>query len=122
DVLAAALGLECCAATTLEVVRGHLAGKLAGPIIGRQGKAVTLEQFATAAGVPLSQTVAIGDVANDLDMLQAAGLGVAFNAKPVVRKQADTAVNVPYLDTIAYILGVTREEIEEADLNDGYHD
>jgi uncharacterized protein YjbJ (UPF0337 family) len=59
--------------------------------------------------------VAIGDGANDLDMLAAAGLGVAFNAKPVVREAADTAVTMPYLDSVAYLLGITREEIEAAD-------
>ncbi|NUS16451.1 MAG: HAD hydrolase family protein, partial [Streptomyces sp.] len=74
---------------------------------------------AEQAGVPLSQTVAIGDGANDLDMLNAAGLGVAFNAKPVVREAADTAVNVPFLDTVLFLLGVTREEIEAADALDG---
>ena len=59
--------------------------------------------------------MAIGDGANDLDMLNAAGLGVAFNAKPVVREAAHTAVNVPFLDTVLYLLGVTREEVEAAD-------
>jgi phosphoserine phosphatase len=68
--------------------------------------------------VPLSQTVAIGDGANDLDMLNAAGLGVAFNAKPVVREAAHTAVNVPFLDTVLYLLGVTREEVEAADAHE----
>ena len=63
--------------------------------------------------------MAIGDGANDLDMLAAAGLGIAFNAKPIVREQADTAVNVPYLDAVLYLLGITREEIEEADAADG---
>jgi phosphoserine phosphatase len=65
--------------------------------------------------VPLTQTIAIGDGANDLDMLGRAGLGVAFNAKPVVREAADTALNVPYLDAILYLLGITREEINAAD-------
>ncbi|NHA69087.1 HAD hydrolase family protein, partial [Phycicoccus flavus] len=69
-------------------------------------------------GLPLSRTVAIGDGANDLDMLGAAGLGVAFNAKPVVREQADTAVTVPYLDTVLFLLGVSREEIEDADTSE----
>lgn len=68
--------------------------------------------------MPLSQTVAIGDGANDLDMLNAAGLGVAFNAKPVVRQAAHTAVNVPFLDTVLYLLGVTREEVEAADTHE----
>jgi phosphoserine phosphatase len=67
----------------------------------------------------MSRTVAVGDGANDLDMLAAAGLGIAFNAKPIVREQADTAVNVPYLDAVLYLLGITREEIEDADEADG---
>ena len=67
------------------------------------------------AGVPLAQTVAIGDGANDLDMLQTAGLGIAFNAKPLVQEAADTSVNVPYLDTILFLLGISREEVEVAD-------
>lgn len=115
DVLVEQLGLDYAAANTLEVVDGKLTGELVGPIIDRKGKATTLKRFAAEAGVPLEQTVAVGDGANDLDMLQTAGLGVAFNAKPVVRQQADTSVNVPYLDTIAFILGITREEIEDAD-------
>ncbi|GAA0989832.1 MULTISPECIES: phosphoserine phosphatase SerB [Nocardiopsidaceae] len=117
DVLVERLGLDYSAANTLEVVDGTLTGELVGPIIDRKGKATTLKRFAAEAGVPLEQTVAVGDGANDLDMLQVAGLGVAFNAKPVVRQQADTSVNVPYLDTIAFILGITREEIEAADLH-----
>ena len=78
-----------------------------------------LERFARDSGVPMSQTVAIGDGANDLDMLGRAGLGIAFNAKPVVRQAADASVNVPYLDTILYLLGISREEIEEADAQAG---
>ncbi|WP_017584029.1 phosphoserine phosphatase SerB [Nocardiopsis valliformis] len=116
DVLVENLGLDYSAANTLEILDGKLTGNLVGPIIDRKGKATTLQRFAEEAGVPLEQTVAVGDGANDLDMLQTAGLGVAFNAKPVVRQQADTSVNVPYLDTIAFILGITREEIEAADL------
>ena len=85
---------------------------------GALGRAV-VRRFAADAGLPLSRTVAIGDGANDLDMLAAAGLGVAFNAKPVVREQAHTAVNVPYLDAVLYLLGISREEVEEADAADG---
>ena len=96
-------------------VDGKLTGELVGPVIDRKGKATALERFAAEAGVPLSQTVAIGDGANDLDMLRVAGLGVAFNAKPVVRAQADTSVNVPYLDTVLFLLGISREEVEAAD-------
>ena len=69
--------------------------------------------------MPEGATIAIGDGANDLDMLNAAGLGIAFNAKPVVQQAAHTAVNVPYLDAIMYLLGISREEVEAADAADG---
>lgn len=117
DTLVEQLGIDYSAANTLEVVDGTLTGRLIGPIVDRPGKAVALRNFAAEAGVPLNQTVAIGDGANDLDMLQAAGLGVAFNAKPVVREQADTSVNFPYLDAIVFLLGISREEIDAADLD-----
>jgi len=119
DHLAATLGLDYAVANTLEVKDGRLTGRLVGPVIDRAAKAAALERFALDAGVPISQTVAIGDGANDLDMLSRAGLGVAFNAKPIVREAADTALNVPYLDTILYLLGISREEIEEADAEAG---
>jgi phosphoserine phosphatase len=115
DALAADLGVDYSAANTLEVVDDRLTGRLVGPVLDRAGKAAALRQFAAEAGIPMSNTIAIGDGANDLDMLTEAGLGVAFNAKPVVRQAADAALSVPYLDAIAYLLGVTREEIEAAD-------
>lgn len=102
-------------ANELELEDGHLTGRLVGEVVDRAGKAAALREFAATEGLPLSRTVAIGDGANDLDMLQTAGLGVAFNAKPVVRSQADTSVNVPYLDTVLFLLGISRDEIEEAD-------
>jgi phosphoserine phosphatase len=119
DALVADLGIDYSAANTLEVVDGRLTGRVVGEIVDRPGKARALERFASQAGVPLSQTVAIGDGANDLDMLAAAGLGIAFNAKPVVRQAADTALNVPYLDSILYLLGISRDEVEAADAEDG---
>src|SRR5690606_5966276 len=115
DALRDHLGLDFAAANTLEVVDGRLTGRVTGPVVDRAGKAALLRRFAAEAGVPLSRTVAIGDGANDLDMLNAAGLGVAFNAKPLVRQAAHTAVNVPFLDTVLYLLGITREEVEAAD-------
>ncbi|WP_314172956.1 phosphoserine phosphatase SerB [Streptomyces winkii] len=115
DALQEELGLDFAAANTLEVVDGKLTGRVTGDIVDREGKARLLRRFASEAGVPLAQTVAIGDGANDLGMLNAAGLGVAFNAKPLVREAAHTAVNVPFLDTVLYLLGVTREEVEAAD-------
>ncbi|MFD3481251.1 phosphoserine phosphatase SerB [Streptomyces sp. NPDC058695] len=118
DDLQDRLGLDFAQANTLEIVDGKLTGRVTGEIVDRAGKARLLRRFAAEAGVPLAQTVAIGDGANDLDMLNAAGLGVAFNAKPVVREAAHTAVNVPFLDTVLYLLGITREEVEAADAHD----
>jgi phosphoserine phosphatase len=118
DVLAADLGIDYAAANVLEIEAGKLTGRLVGPIIDRPGKAAALERFAAEAGVPLSQTVAIGDGANDLDMLAVAGLGIAYNAKPVVREAADTALSVPYMDTIAFLLGISRDDIDAADAED----
>ncbi|MET9066739.1 phosphoserine phosphatase SerB [Streptosporangium sandarakinum] len=119
DALVEDLGIDYSAANTLEVVDGVLTGRVVGEILDRPGKARALERFAREAGIPISQTVAIGDGANDLDMLSAAGLGIAFNAKPVVREAADAAVNVPYLDSILYLLGIPRAEVEAADAEDG---
>jgi phosphoserine phosphatase len=118
DGLVAELGIDYAAANTLEVADGRLTGRLVGPVLDRAGKADALVRFARAAGVPLSQTVAIGDGANDIDMLARAGLGIAFNAHPLVREAADAAVNVPHLDAILYLLGIPREEIEAADAAD----
>ena len=119
DKIAADLGIHHVAANELEIVDDRLTGRIVGPILDRVGKADALRRFAADSDVTISHTVAIGDGANDLDMLAAAGLGVAFNAKPVVQQAADTAVNVPYLDTIAYLLGISREEIEAADAEAG---
>jgi phosphoserine phosphatase len=119
DHLVAELDIDYSAANTLEIVDGRLTGGLVGPVVDRPGKAAALRRFAADAGVPLSQTVAVGDGANDLDMLEAAGLGIAFNAKPVVRQAADASVTVPYLDPILYLLGISRPEIEAADALDG---
>jgi phosphoserine phosphatase len=116
--LAAGLDIQHVRANVLEVEAGVLTGRVVGPVVDRAGKAAALRAFAAAEGLPLARTVAIGDGANDLDMLAAAGLGIAFNAKPVVRAQADAAVTVPYLDAVLYLLGIPRAEIEEADAAD----
>jgi phosphoserine phosphatase len=108
-------GIDHLAANELEMKNGVLTGGLVGPIVDRVGKADALIRFAAAAGVPQSRTIAVGDGANDLDMLAAAGLGIAFNAKPMVRDAADTALSVPYLDAILFLLGITRGEVESAD-------
>jgi phosphoserine phosphatase len=109
--LAAELGIDYVAANSLEIAAGKLTGRLSGPVIDRAGKADALRRFASEAGVPLSQTVAVGDGANDLDMIAAAGLGVAFNARPVVRDAADTSLSVPYLDAILYLLGISSDDV-----------
>ena len=119
DRIASDLGIDFAAANELEVVEGRLTGRIVGAVVDRAGKADALRRFAAAAGVSEAATVAIGDGANDLDMLSAAGLGIAFNAKPVVQQAADTAVNVPYLDAIMYLLGISREEVEAADALEG---
>ncbi len=117
--LADELMLDFVAANELEIVDGKLTGRLVGTIIDRPGKAQALRDFADKAGVPLEQTVAVGDGANDIDMLTAAGLGVAFNAKPALREIADASLSYPYLDTVLFVLGITRGEIEAADAVDG---
>jgi phosphoserine phosphatase len=119
DPLAHELMLDYVAANELEIVDGILTGRVVGQIIDRPGKAKALRDFAHQAGVPMEQTVAVGDGANDIDMLAAAGLGVAFNAKPALREVADASLSHPYLDTVLFLLGVTRAEIEAADAADG---
>jgi phosphoserine phosphatase len=118
DWLTAELGLDFAAANTLEIANGTLTGRITGELIDRPGKERMLRQFAAEARVPLSQTVAVGDGANDLDMIAAAGLGIAFNAKPMVRSAADASVSVPHLDVILYLLGISREDVEAADAAD----
>ena len=115
DHLAEQLGIDHSHANRLEVVDGKLTGRTTGPLVDRQEKAEFVRTIAAKEGIPLDQVVAVGDGANDLDMLSAAGLGIAFNARPVVRQAADASVNVPYLDAILFVLGINRHEIEEAE-------
>jgi phosphoserine phosphatase len=117
--LADELSLDFVRANTLEIVDGKLTGRVVGEVVDRAGKATALRAFAAEAGVPMEQTIAVGDGANDIDMLSAAGLGIAFNAKPALREVADTALSQPFLDAVLFILGITRDEIEAADAIDG---
>ncbi|MBL1079204.1 phosphoserine phosphatase SerB [Nocardia sp. 2] len=119
EPLAHELELDFVQANTLEVIDGKLTGKVVGEIVDRAAKAVALRRFAAETGVAMEQTVAVGDGANDIDMLNAAGLGIAFQAKPALREVADAALSHPYLDAVLFILGVTREEVEAADALDG---
>lgn len=117
--LAADLGLDYVRANTLEIEDGKLTGRVIGPVVDRAAKAKFLAEFAADSGLALSQTVAVGDGANDIDMLSRAGLGIAFNAKPALREVADASVNHPFLDEVLYILGIPREEIDSAVLEGG---
>ncbi|MTA31717.1 MAG: phosphoserine phosphatase SerB [Actinobacteria bacterium] len=109
------LGIKHMRANNLEIIDGKITGNLVGPIIDRAGKANALREFAAEHSVALEQTIAIGDGANDLDMIAVAGLGIAFNAKPAVKAAADSSLSAPYLDSVLYLLGITREEVEESD-------
>jgi phosphoserine phosphatase len=117
--IAAELGVTDVRANTLEVKDGVLTGNVIGPVIDRLSKKSAMEAFARQYSIPMRRTIAIGDGANDVDMLAAAGLGIAFNAKAAARAAADTAVNVPYLDSVLFLIGITREEIESADAREG---
>ena len=113
------LGLDFAAANELEIVDGKLTGRVVGDVVDRAGKAKVLRRVAGEYDIPLEQCVAVGDGANDIDMLSAAGMGVAFNAKPALREVADTALSHPYLDAVLFVLGLTRGEVEAADAADG---
>jgi phosphoserine phosphatase len=104
--LISALSIRYYKANKLEIVAGVLTGGLVGPVIDRAAKADALREFAAASEVTLEQTVAIGDGANDLDMMAAAGLSIAFNAKPVVVEAADLAINEPSLRSVISLISV----------------
>ena len=108
------LDIKYFKANTLGIESGFLTGEVVGPIIDRAAKADALREFAAAESIAMEQTIAIGDGANDLDMIAAAGLGIAFNAKPAVKAAADSSVSQPYLDSVLYLLGIAREDIEES--------
>ncbi|AKK03869.1 phosphoserine phosphatase SerB [Corynebacterium epidermidicanis] len=112
--LAEDLDLDFVRANTLEIIDGKLTGRVVGDIVDREAKAKFLREFAEHCGLDMSQTVAVGDGANDIDMLSVAGLGIAFNAKPALREVADASVTTPYLDEVLYMLGVTQTEVEHA--------
>jgi phosphoserine phosphatase len=104
--LAAKLGLDFARANDLEVVDGRLTGKVQGRIVDRAVKAESLREWAAESGIALTQTIAVGDGANDLDMLATAALGVAFNAKPIVRQQADIVIEKQDLRELIPVLGL----------------
>lgn len=108
------LGIKYFRANKLGIADGVLTGEIVGPVIDRAAKAQALREFAERELITMAQTVAIGDGANDLDMIAAAGLGIAFNAKPAVKAAADSSITSPYLDSVLYLLGIPREAIESA--------
>jgi phosphoserine phosphatase len=109
--VATKLGLDFFAANELEIQDSRLTGRIIGEVIDRQAKAAVLRRFASFYGIPLSQCVAVGDGANDIDMLTTAGLGVALNAKPALREVADTVLSQPSMEAILFVLGISDEVI-----------
>ncbi|GAA4375192.1 phosphoserine phosphatase SerB [Agromyces bauzanensis] len=106
DPLATRLGLDFCRANRLEVADGRLTGRVDGPIVDAHAKAASLDEWAEASGIRPDRTVAVGDGANDLEMLGRAALGVAFCAKPVVRERAEVAIDRPDLSQVLALLGL----------------
>jgi phosphoserine phosphatase len=90
--LAATFGITLTRANALEVVDGRLTGRVSGPVVDRAAKERILREYAATVGIPMERTIAIGDGANDIDMVQAAGFGIAYNAKPLLCDAADAVV------------------------------
>ncbi len=106
--VAAELGMDEFFANTLEVSAGLLTGAVVPPIVNAEYKEAKLREIAASMGISMRQTMAVGDGANDLKMLNAAGIGVAFRAKPVVRSQARYQLSTVGLDGALYFLGKRR--------------
>lgn len=113
DRLRQRLNLDYAYANVLEIEDGRLTGRVVGPIVDAVGKRQALLDIAERENIELAQTLAVGDGANDLLMLEAAGLGVAFNAKPVVREAADLSISQPNLDVLLYLIGIRERELAE---------
>jgi len=107
------LGLDYAYANTLEVAGGVLTGRVLEPIVTPQRKADLLDLIAQGEGIDLDQTIAIGDGANDLPMLQRAGLGIAFHAKPKLMAAADTAISHGSLERVLYLLGLRARDLRD---------
>jgi len=109
--LANELNIDYVRANKLEIINGKFTGGLEGPIIDRAGKAQSLVDFAKNSGVAIADTVAVGDGANDIDMLKTAGIGIAFNAKPILQSVADISLNSTHLDTVLYLIGLSEKDL-----------
>lgn len=106
EPLAERWGLHAWAANTLEVIDGRLTGRIVGHVVDRAAKARMLRHWAQEAGTTPEQAVALGDGANDIDLLAAAGCGVALCAKPALREHADVELDVPSLTPVRWLLGL----------------
>ncbi|GHG67809.1 phosphoserine phosphatase SerB [Comamonas sp. JC664] len=113
EALKTRLGIDVAHSNVLEVKDGKLTGRTVGAIVNARRKAELLASLAQAEGILLDQVVAVGDGANDLLMLERAGLGIAFRAKPKLRAAADTSISAGGLDTILFLLGLTGRELQE---------
>ena len=115
EALKRRLNIDYAYSNNLEVADGKLTGRVVGPIVNAQRKAELLETIAQAEGILLDQVIAVGDGANDALMLERAGLGIAFRAKPKLRESADTSISASGLDAILYLLGISGREVHEID-------
>jgi phosphoserine phosphatase len=113
EQLKARLGIDYAYSNTLEIKGGRLTGRVLGAIVNAKRKAELLDTIAQSEGVLLDQVIAVGDGANDLLMLERAGLGIAFRAKPKLQAAADTSITAGGLDSILFLLGLSADEVEE---------
>lgn len=111
--IASIVGFDLNQANTLGIAENHLTGTVERPILGKEAKLSALKTYASEAGIPLSATLAVGDGANDLAMIGAAGLGVAYHAKPIVAEAAQASIRHGNLETLLYLQGYQRSEFVE---------
>ena len=111
EPLMAEIGITNYHANKLEIIDGKLTGKIIGAIVDSKTKSETLVKFANQFKIPITETVAIGDGANDMEMLQSAGVGIAFNAKPKLKEIADIVLDIPNLDAVIYLLGMSNLDV-----------
>ena len=111
EVLKKALAIDYVFANELEIVDGRLTGRVPDPIVDAERKASLLRELAEQQGISLKQTIAVGDGANDLAMLDIAGLGIAFHAKPLVRETAGHSISNLGLDSLLYLMGIRDAEV-----------
>ncbi len=111
EPLMAKIGITNYHANKLEIIDGKLTGKIIGAIVDSKTKSETLVKFANQFKIPITETVAIGDGANDMEMLQSAGVGIAYNAKPKLKEIADIVLDIPNLDAVIYLLGMSNLDV-----------